>query len=117
MTTKITEANIEQSTLNTISGGVKITNIVSTDSNYIPLETNVVSTSGGHIKVTGTGFRENSQIHIQSGNTYTLATSVTYTSSTELRSQLPAKSAGSYNVYVTRNDGAFALRINGVTYA
>ena len=28
MTTKITEANIEQSTLNTISGGVKITNIV-----------------------------------------------------------------------------------------
>jgi hypothetical protein len=117
MTTKITTVNISDAALSTISGGVKISNIVSTDSSYDPLETNTVSTSGGYIKITGTGMTANSQVHLQSGSTYTLATTVTYISATEIRSQLPAKAAGSYNVFVTRNDGAFAVRVNGVTYA
>jgi hypothetical protein len=44
MTTKITEDNIEESTLNTISGGIKITSVISTNSEYAPLEVNESST-------------------------------------------------------------------------
>ena len=95
-----------------------VTQIIATDANYDALPANELSTSGGYAKILGTGFRENTQVHIQqSANVYTLATSVSFTSSTELRSQFPAKTAGTYNVYVTRNDGVFALKINGVTYA
>jgi len=117
MTTKLTEANLDQSIIQSISSAVRINSIVSTDSGYTPLANNTVSTSGGYVKITGVGFTQNSQVHIQSGNVYTLATSVTYVNTTELRSELPAKTAGNYNVYVTINTGAFALKINGVTYA
>lgn len=118
MTTRITSSNISDATLSSISGGVKITSIVATDSNYDPLDPNEVSTSGGYIKITGTGMTNNSQVHLQEdSDTFTLASSVSYVSATEIRAVLPAKSAGSYNVFVTRNDGAFAVKVNGVTYA
>lgn len=117
MTTRITEANIEENTLNTISAGVKVREIIATDSDYVPLEINQLSTSGGFVKILGNAFRENSQIHIQSGNTYILASAITFINSTEIRSQFPPRSAGLYNVIVTREDGAFATKVNGITYA
>jgi len=117
MTTRITEANIEENTLNTITGGIRVEQIIATDSEYVPLETNQLSTSGGFVKIIGRSFRENSQVHIQSGNTYILASSITFVNPTELRSQFPPRSAGTYNVVVTRNDGAFAIKVNGITYA
>lgn len=117
MTTRITEDNLDQSVLSIISAAVSIADVISTNVNYVPLETNTVSTSGGFVKILGTGFIENTQVHIQSGNTYTLASVITYVSTSEIRSELPAKSAGTYNVYVTLPSGAFALKINGVTYA
>ena len=118
MTTKINEDNIQQNTLNTITGGIKVTSVVAIDGNGDPLDPNEISTSGGNVKITGTGFRENSQVHIEgSSGSYILATSITFVSSTELTAALPATSAGTYNLFVTRNDGAFALKINGVTFA
>ena len=96
-----------------VSGNPGITNIIITDSNYANTENSTISTSGGYIKLYGFAFSNGCQVHVED----TLATSVSFVSVNEVHSQLPAKSAGSYNVYVTRNDGAFALRINGVTYA
>jgi hypothetical protein len=118
MPTKITIANIQESALDAIGGGMTVTQIIATDANYDALPANELSTSGGYVKILGTGFRENTQVHIQqSANVYTLAASISFVSSTELRCQFPAKTAGTYNVYVTRNDGVFAIKVNGVTYA
>lgn len=48
----------------------------------------------------------------------TLATSVSFISSTEIRAVVAAEAAGSYLVKVIRTtDGSFASVINGITYA
>lgn len=118
MTTKITTANFTDEALNNISGGPKVTSILSTNSTYGALESNTVNaTSGGYIKVLGSGFANVTQIYIDVDNP-TLATSVSFVSSTEIRAEVPAKTAGSYLVYVVRTtDGAVATIINGITYA
>lgn len=118
MTTKITTANISDAALTTISGGPKVTSISSTNSLYGALESNTVNaTAGGYIKVLGSGFANVTQIYIDVDNP-TLATSVSFISNTEVRAVVPAKTAGSYLVYVVRTtDGAVATVINGITYA
>jgi hypothetical protein len=91
----------------------KITSIVVTDSSYTTLDDTAVGTSGGYIKLIGTGFTAGSQVLI--GNVS--ATSVTFVSVTELRAQLPATSAGTYVVYVVATDGSVAIRVNGITFS
>ena len=91
----------------------KITAIQVTDSNYNVLDDTAVSTSGGYIKITGTGFAAGPQVVVGS----LVATSISYISSTELRCQIPAQAAGTYTVYVTNSDSSVAIRVNGLNYS
>jgi hypothetical protein len=117
MVTKVVEANFDPSVTAAISGGPAISNVIHTDSNYDALANTILSTSGGYIKVTGTGFSNSPQLFISSNSSYTLATSISFINSTEIRSELPATSAGDYNVYVFNPNGTFAIKVNGVTFA
>ena len=91
----------------------KITNIQVTDSSYTVLDDTAVALTGGYIKITGTGFVSGCQVLVNN----TPATSVTFVSTTEVRAQLPATSAGTYVVYLVNADGGVAIRVNGVTFS
>jgi len=90
----------------------KITSISVTDNSYTVLDDTAVSTAGGYIKITGTGFTAGSQVLIGT----VAASSVSFVGSTELRAQVPATVAGTYVVYVVAADGAVAIRVNGITF-
>jgi hypothetical protein len=94
-------------------GGPKITLIQITDSNGNVLDDTAVSTSGGFIKITGTGFAAGAQVIINNIS----ASSTTFTSTTVLNAQVGAQVAGTYNVYVVNTDGGFAIAVNGLTYS
>lgn len=90
-----------------------LTSVVVCDSSYNVIGGNI-SVSGGYIVVTGTGFSSTSIVLVDNTN----ATSTTYVSPTTLRAQIPAKSAGSYNVYVNdTSTGATVIKVNGLTFA
>lgn len=94
-------------------GGPKITNIQVTNNSYTVLDDTSVSTSGGFIKITGTGFAAGCQVLINN----TPVTSVTFVSATEVRAQVPATTAGTYIVYLVNSDGGVAIRVNGITFS
>lgn len=96
-----------------VSLGVKISNVSIANSSYTILDDTAVDTAGGYIVITGAGFNSGAQVIIGGTN----ATSVTRVSSTELRAQVPAKSAATYNVYVVNTDGSTGIRVNGLTYS
>lgn len=72
-----------------------------------------VPTTGGYVIITGTNFQVGTTVMIGTG----MATAVTYVSSTELHVQVPGRSAGSYMVQVANDDGRYALKNAGITYA
>jgi hypothetical protein len=113
MTTQVSIDNIEASTASSIIGP-RISNVQVSNSSYVATGANTVSTSGGFVIINGSGFQPN--VNVVVGNT--LATSVTYVSTTRINSQIPPLSLGSYFVYVTTTDnGKVAVRPNGITTA
>ena len=113
MTTQVSINNIAPATVESITGP-RIANIQVSNSSYIPTGANTVSTSGGFVIINGSGFQPN--VNVVIGNT--LATSVTYISTTRINSQIPPLALGSYFVYVTTTDnGKVAIRPNGITTA
>jgi hypothetical protein len=118
MTTKITSRVIAPQAVTAeavapgVSGNPGIVNLIITDSNYANTENSTISTSGGYIKLYGFAFSNGCQVHVED----TLATSVSFVSVNEVHSQLPAKSAGTYNVFLTNPNGRFAIKVNGITY-
>lgn len=113
MTTQISADNIQPSTLASISGGPKISNIQVTNSSYVVLDDTAVALTGGYIKITGSGFASGCTVIING----TAATSVSFISSSELNAQVGPQNAGTYIVYVTNTDGSTAIRVNGITYS
>jgi hypothetical protein len=95
------------------AGGPKITQIQITNSGGTVLDDTAVSTSGGYIKITGTGFSAGAQVIINN----TPATSTTFTSTTVLNAQVGPAVAGTYVVYVVNTDGGVAIAVNGLTYS
>jgi hypothetical protein len=93
--------------------GILISNIQVTDSSYIVLDDTAVDVAGGYIKITGSGFVSGCSVLINQ----TAATSVTFISSTEVRAQVPATTAGTYIVYLVNTNGDVAIRVNGVTFS
>jgi hypothetical protein len=93
--------------------GILISNIQVTDSSYTVLDDTAVDTAGGYIKITGSGFAAGCSVLINQ----TPVTSVTFISSTEVRAQLPATTAGTYIVYLVNTSGDVAIRVNGVTFS
>lgn len=96
-------------------GGVvpKVSSVSITDNSYTVLDDTAVDTSGGYIKVTGSGFTAGCSVLVGT----TPATSTTFISESEVRAQVPAQSAGTYIVYVVNSDGGTATRVNGITYS
>jgi hypothetical protein len=114
MSTKISSYNIQSAALASIGGGPKVSSIQITDSGYSVTGASTVSTSGGYVRVNGTGFKSN--VNVVLGET--LASAVTFISSSQLNVQIPALSTGSYIVYVTNtDDGRVAVKPNGITTA
>ena len=120
--TQITSENIANNTITTSQiataavaslQGPRISTITITDGSYSALDDSAVSTSGGYIKISGANFSSGCSVVIGT----TSATTVTFTSTTELRVAVPALSAGSYTVYVTNTDGGLAIKVNGLTYS
>jgi len=113
MTTKITADNIEQSTLDALTSGPAVANVQVANSSYGLLDDTAVDVGGGYILINGSKFASGCSVLI--GNTP--ATSVTYVSATQLRAQVPAKTAGSYVMYVSNPDGGTAIIVNGITFS
>lgn len=111
MTTKISSSNIQQSTLETIGGGPKITAVTVTNSSYAPSGAGTVSTAGGYIQITGTGFVTGIQVAFNK----TPASAVGFVSSQTLNVQVPALVAGTYNIYIINTNGSFGLKPAGLT--
>ena len=114
MTTKISEANIQEPTLGALGGGgPKISSIIVTDSSYVNLDDTAVALEGGYIKLIGEDFAAGCQVLIG----LTPVTSVTFVSDTEVRAQVPATAAGTYIVYLVNADGGTAIRVNAITFS
>ena len=114
MTTKISEANIQEPTLGALGGGgPKISSIIVTDSSYNNLDDTAVDLGGGYIKLIGEDFAAGCQVLIG----LTPVTSVTFVSDTEVRAQVPATAAGTYIVYLVNADGGTAIRVNAITFS
>ena len=114
MTTKISEANIQEPTLGALGGGgPKISSIIVTNSSYANLDDTAVALEGGYIKLIGEDFAAGCQVLIG----LTPVTSVTFVSDTEVRAQVPATAAGTYIVYLVNADGGTAIRVNAITFS
>jgi alpha-tubulin suppressor-like RCC1 family protein len=117
--TKLSSSEIQTGAITTelISGDValslRISNVSIANSTYTVLDDTAVNVGGGYIVVTGAGFQSGAQVIINE----TPATSTTFVSSTELRAQVGAKSAASYDLFVVNPDGGTAIRVNGLTYS
>ena len=111
----VTSPKLATAVTNSIAagGGPKISSIVVTDSSYTSLDDTAVSSTGGYIKLTGTGFAAGCTVTVGTIN----ATTTTYVSATEVRAQLSAGSAGSYTVYLSNTDGGAIFKLNGVTFS
>lgn len=111
MTTKISESNINPADLVLIGSMPKISQVVVTNSGYTPTGGTTIPTTGGYIRVTGTGFVTGAQVLLDE----TLASAVAFVNSTQLNVQVPALAVGSYFVYVTNPDGGVGVAVNAVT--
>lgn len=111
MTTKISEANIQAETLDLIGGGPRITEVAVTNSSYVATGATTLDTSGGYLKLSGTGFVSGTQVLFDE----TAATAVAYISNSVLHVQAPALVTGAYFIYVVNPDGGTGLRTNGLT--
>ena len=113
MTTQIQLGAIDSTAVSSLQGP-RITSVAVTDNTYTAIDdTAVDSTSGGYIKITGTGFVSGCIVTV--GNI--TATSTTFISSTEVRAQLGAQAAGSYNLYVSNPDGSLSIKVLGINYS
>ena len=92
---------------------IRITSIAICDSSYVTVADTAISLTGGYIKIIGTGFVTGCTVAVDT----TVATSVTFVSSTQINVQLPAKAAGTYILYLSNPNGAVAIRVNAVTFS
>ena len=84
----------------------------STDSNYTSTSTAGVSTLGGFIKLIGNNFVSGCTLYVNGS----AAISTTFVSSTEVRAQVNATSAGIYSVMFFNNTTQGAIYGTGLTY-
>jgi len=104
---------VQNSLADTISLGPKISSVQVANSTYVVKDDTAVNVGGGYIVITGSGFQSNCSVLVDTS----LACSVSFISSTQIRAELPAKSAGTYNIYVLNGDGGTAIRVNALQYS
>lgn len=91
----------------------KISSISVANSTYHVQDDTAVNTGGGYIVITGSNFSPNATVIIGE----TQATSVSVVDTQTIRAQIPAKTAATYSVYVSNDDGATAIKVNGLSYS
>jgi len=91
--------------------GPNIATVTITNSSYVPLDDTALSTTGGFLVITGTGFVNGAVAYVQG----VAAFSTTVVSSTELRVQTATISSGLLQVYVINPDGSVGFKISGIT--
>ena len=91
--------------------GPNIATVTITNSSYVPLDDTALSTTGGYLVITGTGFVNGAVAYVQG----VAAFSTTVVSSTELRVQTATISSGLLQVYVINPDGSVGFKISGIT--
>jgi hypothetical protein len=95
--------------------GPTIGNVAVTDSNYNTLnDTPFISSTGGYIKITGTGFASGAVVYV--GGSAAVTTS--FINSTEVRAQVAAgTTSNAFPVYVVNTDSSVAIKLAAVTYS
>ena len=95
----------------TIGGsGSVITSVVVTDSNYAVLDDTAVATTGGYIKLTGSGFKIGCVVYVAGA----AASTTTFVSSTEVRAAIGALASNTHTVYLLNTDGSAAFYLSGL---
>ena len=94
------------------SGGVgpTITSIVVTDSGYNNLDDTAAATSNSYIRILGTGFESTANVFLD--GTMVPKSNITFTSSTEIRVNLPVSNTGNYTVSLYNSNSSGALYSN-----
>ena len=97
---------------NTSSGtsaatGLKITNVYVTDSSYNILDDTALGSSGGYLKIVGTGFKTGCAAYINGSSLTT-----TFVSSTQINIVVPSQSVGVYSLMIFNTDGNGAIYLN-----
>ena len=115
MTTKVSSGNFSQDITNylatVLAGGPRISTVAITNASYVITGSNILSANtGGYVKITGSNFLNNTQVLVRLG-TIQLATSIIYTSNSELRVQLPSSNIGFNVLYVVNYDGRFTANL------
>lgn len=108
----ITPGQTSSSSSVTAAGGPTITGITYLDVNNNPTSANAVSTSGGNIQITGTGFVSGSSVYINNS-----LVSNTFVSSTQIRAICPAASAGNVSLMLFTPTLTGAMSGTGVRYS
>ena len=87
-------------------GGVTISNVAITDSTFANVLSGdtAVSSAGGFVRITGTGFKTGANVFL--GSTV-LAN--TFVDSTRINANIPATAAGNYQFTVFNTDGSGAI--------
>lgn len=125
MTTRITESNITPGsiTANSIAagislgggGGVKIDQIIVTDENFANTEDTQIFSTGGYLKIYGSGFQANANVYFS--NTFALTTQVTanVVSSNEVRLTISTTPVETYNLFLINTNGSIATKLSAFT--
>jgi len=123
--TKITNRVIEPGTITanslseniSVGGGddVIINQIIITDENFANTENTQIPTTGGYLKIYGSGFQANANVYISTS--FSLGSQVTanVVSSTEIRVTISAIQANTFNLFVFNTNGTQISKLGAVT--
>jgi hypothetical protein len=122
--TKITNRVIEPGTItaNSLAEGISlgggddviIDQIIITDENFANTEDTQILSSGGYLKIYGSGFQTNANVYFS--NTFALTTQVTANviSSNEVRLTVGGISVDTYNLFLINTNGSIATKLNSI---
>jgi hypothetical protein len=102
--------SIDTTNSTAIGQSVTVDAVYVTDSNWNILDDTALSSSGGFLKIIGTGFKTGAVAYLQG----TPASATVVVSSTELRVTTPALTSGTLQVYVLNTDNTIGIRISGI---
>jgi hypothetical protein len=93
-------------------GGVTIDQIIITDANFANTEETEILTSGGYLKLYGSGFEANANVYISS--TFIAGTQVTanVVSDNEIRLTIGSTVASTYNLFLINRNGSTATKLS-----
>ena len=93
-----------------VINSVTIGTVTVTDASYNALDDTAVSSSGGFLKITGTGFKPGCTVYIGGSP----AASTTYVSPTEVRATTSVLASNTYLIYVLNTDNTIGIKLNAL---